>query len=594
VTTFYMLRAVRETDLPATISNKRRVIVRAHYSSQLHELLQSPKSLFHGMPLKDLDNFIQRAEIVDYDIGTTIFRTGEPDISFGVLISGELQIRDNHANPPQVLTRLFAGDIFGIQTPLSENGLHPTTIEAILDVRIAFFDIDAWKWLQDHNPEIKSKLEQIDVRHQEQDSLTWLGQLPYEEVGVLAWRPHVISFIFGLGQPIFLLFGLLSIIFIIQILDLSNTILRYSLWGGILLLSMALIFSFVDRYIRWLTTSLILSNLRITYLKLGGLGGGTLQIIDLLRVRDVKITGKSSLISGAGNLLITTNNGEETSINHLSYVDEVCESILKQRDYVLKYDEVEQTAMTQLEIAEVMGWPLSEMKVSDHVKDKWTRKEVGRYLAQERGRPSKETPNDILQPISYVSSMYPLYFNKITLTFILSILLAPVLLPVVPIRLQLAWVCVSLGCIIWFVKEFLCLPRHTYGKDASCIYKIRRTGIMEYKIIERLVSFADIRDVYTVFPSLLFRLLNVGHVSIQIPGKEILLKNYPDPLKEAESIRRYWSEYRMWQDEEEIRRNIRKTIVEYHELQSILVESTEPVSELDDVSGSKGDISVTQ
>jgi hypothetical protein len=586
VTTFYMLRAVRETDLPATISNKRRVIVRAHYLSQLHEVLQMPRSPFHGMPLKDLDNFIQRAEIVDYDIGTTIFRTGEPGTSFGVLISGELQIRHYHASPPQVLTRLFAGDIFGIQTLLSENGLHPTTIEAIYDVRIAFFDIDAWKWLQNHYPEIKSKLEQIDVRPQEQDSLTWPGQR-LDEVGVLARRPHVISFIFGLGQPIFLLFGLLTIIFIIQTLNLSNAILRYSLWGGTLLLSMSLIFSFVDRYIRWRTTVLILSNWRINYFKLGGLGGGTLQIIDLLTVRDVKITRKSSLISGVGNLLITANNGRETIINHLSYVDEVRESILKERDYALKRDEVERTAMTQLEIAEVMKWPLGEMKVSDDVKREWNFKNLARDRAQKRGRPSKETPNDIIQPILGIYSRYPLYFNKITLTFILSILLAPVVLPVVPAQLQLAWVCVILGCIIWFVKEFIRGPRYTYGRDASCIYKIRRTGIAEYKIIERLASFADIRDVYAGFPSLLFKLLDVGHVAIQIPGKEILLKNYPEPANAAESIRLDWSGYRMRQDEEITRRNIRKTIAEYHELQSILVESTEPVSELDDALSGK-------
>jgi CRP-like cAMP-binding protein/membrane protein YdbS with pleckstrin-like domain len=162
------LLAIRADDLRALLARFPDLRKQLDRKEVVNRLLAIP--LFTVFSREQLFHVADLLRVVEYPAGQTIFRQGEMADAFYVIDTGQVRETVAGAAPgKQAWPKYFtAGNFFGRYSLLNKTARRATA-EALTDVTLYRFDVDAFRWLLQLQPAFRKALRRLDL-------LGFLGQ----------------------------------------------------------------------------------------------------------------------------------------------------------------------------------------------------------------------------------------------------------------------------------------------------------------------------------------------------------------------------------------------------------------------------------
>lgn len=99
--------------------------------------------LFEGLSPMDVQDALQRFQVIEVSPGTTLIEEGEVDPTVCIVQSGELVARKGNTT----LGRILPGDLLG-EMSLFTGGARTASVEAVIPCRLLVLDADNYDWLR--------------------------------------------------------------------------------------------------------------------------------------------------------------------------------------------------------------------------------------------------------------------------------------------------------------------------------------------------------------------------------------------------------------------------------------------------------------
>jgi hypothetical protein len=547
---------------------------------ELKKMLQAHELLRADLSPKQIEALANMATFEEHKQGTMIIEQNDPADHFYFIIRGQVRVVDVFQEPPQLLNYMFEGEIFG-ERGLLLNEPRSARVDVVVDVLVARFDQQAWRWLLGKVPNLSKQLRELEKEYEAHSSIPFAGRQA-DEVALIKTTRHILAFIITLPGPLSILLLGLLVGWLLTDLGLFLPGINYGISTVFGVFSLLWT---IYNYIEWVNDDFIVSTKRVIHIERTIIAGEHREEAPLTQIHDVEVK--------TPNIFTRTFDYRTVSIKTAGLGTIVFDGIEKGEKIKEIVFEQAQKAKERMSAADVssirkslaghIGWetgpleakplPAVELTGSDSKKAFELPRLIHYYIPIVR----EETPEGVTWRKHYWIWLHNIWLPGLVGLVVLYLFVASVF-GLVPFQAFNSTTTTYLGvalAIVWFWYTY---QHDDWHKD---IYKVTGNKIIHQDSTAfRLrgeeiheTTLANVQEVNYTSPNFFSRILNLGHVVIKTAtvGEAFVFENVYFPKDVQQELFNRWITFK---DKEHQQRRAREEerfttwLGEYHKMLS--------------------------
>jgi hypothetical protein len=481
-----------------------------------------------------------------------------------------------------------------LRSVLQGTGIREATVEAEFDSVVAIYNRDNLDWLLRQDPQIESKIRDLERAYTDRAVSDFSGRQP-DEIVLAATKRHILAFVAKLIWPIVLLIIPVLILLLAELLGFGiSLMLNTSLWLFMLIivpfvvLSILMVLYF---FFDWINDDLIVTTKRVIHIERILFYSEVREESPLTQIQNIYYESHSWLdtLFDVDDIVIQTAALGRISVDRIPAAQDLVRVILQAQQRAKERAGASDREATRRLIEERMNRSLLEAPVA---------------VAE----PERKSSQSISLPRVPLPKLGLGYFVPRTAQITTErgdqvvtwrkhylILLKNILLPLIAILVTiylfsasffswspfanfgvwepLNWILglAVLGSMFWYIWEYDSWRRDVYILTSNKIIDVEGTPFRLFGEKVREGSFDSIQNITYNLPNIFFRLINLGSVIIQTAGTGgiFTFKHVFKPSSVKEEIIIRWDAYqrqRRAKQRDDTTRQVVTVLGEYHEM----------------------------
>jgi uncharacterized membrane protein YdbT with pleckstrin-like domain len=550
-------------------------------SQKLFTILRGHEA-FAEISNEQLQEFVRRAELRHYKQGERVITQGETENNFFVIISGELEVKNNDDDPPRSLNFHGEGEIIGLRA-LLRGSPRAATVDAVMDSVVAAYGQEDWDWLIGYDHKIFDYFDKQERAFDQRAKRDFSGRQP-DEVVVEAVKRHWIAFLATLIVPLGILF--IPVLFLIgtEVMNIplqaviSNWLISYGLIFLIVISFLITLYNFLD----WRNDDLIVTTKRVIYIDRILFYAEERHEAPLVQIQNVatKSHGFFDRLLNVDDIIVNTAGTAPIVVQNVPAAERIGQIILAEQ------------ARAKNRIA------AADTKSIRQLLEQRIKRDPTAIPQTSKGSLKTITPEPLLPtlPKMHLSYFVPKvqefqdrkFGEKIEKRSVVwrkhyLLLLGKIILPLLALISSIAllvifswnWyieIVVGLAALVslgWYFWQYDDWQRDIYIATDTRIVDIESSPL-GFKEDRREGSFDSIQDINYKIPNFFYKLINMGDVIIRTAGTgtPFTFEKVYNPSHVQEEIFNRWDKYQQ-QKKEKNRDDANKQIItvigEYHD-----------------------------
>jgi hypothetical protein len=545
------------------------------------------------LPEEKKVEFAYQADIQLFKQGEVLTRQGEHDGRFFVVISGELHAIDQREIPHHLLNVHPAGSVVGLRS-LLYGGERAATVEAGRDSVVAIYTDDDLAWLMQQDPQFEHKAKEMERAFNTRAVTDFPGRQP-DEVVLAATKRHILALLAGFIWPI--LFLILPILFLIgtELLGLGIGDFFRDYPGIFILVTIPFgliaILLMIYNYLDWRNDDLIVTTKRVVHIERILFYSEVRDELPLTQIQNVTIKSHSWLdtLFDCDDIDIQTMALGRVSVDRIPAAQNLLGVILSAQQLAKERGAASDRESVRRLISERLGRSSLEVPVSAiHTAHKPTKKFIklprvpissfglGYFIPRNEERKTEKGEQIVIWRKHYIVLLRNIFMPVLAILISNYLFLASIFnwWPLTGGWSDLGFWIFGLALaasLFWYVWEYDTWRRDVYILTGSKIIDIESSAFRLQGEKVREGNFDAIQNITYDLPNLIWRLFNLGDVTIQTAGTfgSFSFKQVFKPSAVQEEIFRRWDTYQQLKREkqrDETTRQVVTVLGEYHEM----------------------------